>query len=45
MTLLITWASLRYVQEMGSILGPQIRTQGTCGDILLRIIQGIFEAH
>ena len=26
----ITWASLRYVQELTTILGPQNRTQGSC---------------
>ena len=26
----ITWASLRYVQEAATILGPQNRTQGSC---------------
>ena len=26
----ITWASLRYVQELAAILGPQNRTQGSC---------------
>ena len=30
----ITWASLRYVQELTTILGPQNRTQGSC-DLLL----------
>ena len=27
---LITWACLRYVQELATILGPQNRTQGSC---------------
>ena len=27
----ITWASLRYVQELGTILDPQNRTQGSSG--------------
>ena len=27
----ITQASLRYVQELGTFLGPQNRTQGRCG--------------
>ena len=27
----ITWASPRYVQELATILGRQIRTQGSCG--------------
>ena len=27
----ITWASPRYVQEAATILGPQNRTQGSCG--------------
>ena len=26
----ITWACLRYVQELTTILGPQNRTQGSC---------------
>ena len=28
---LITWACLRCVQELTTILGPQNRTQGSCG--------------
>ena len=27
----ITWTSPRYVQELATILGPQNRTQGSCG--------------
>ena len=27
---LITWACLRYVQELATILVPQNRTQGSC---------------
>ena len=26
----ITWACIRYVQELTTILGPQNRTQGSC---------------
>ena len=31
---LITWACLRYVQELATILGPQNRTQGSCEHLL-----------
>ena len=31
---LITWACLRYVQELTTILGPQNRTQGSCVKLL-----------
>ena len=34
----ITQASLRYVQELGTFLGPQNRTQGHCVCILCRSV-------
>ena len=32
---LITWACLRYVQELATILGPQNHTQGSCALCIL----------
>ena len=35
---LITWACLRCVQELTTILGPQNRTQGSCEQYLLQAL-------